>query len=663
MADNSRINLGQLRSAMNEVKTYIDNQSITIPTFSSHNAHASNHLNIETYPAGQNQPMHPKVLYFKNGWNGYKYWMAYTPLPNEDNENPCIAVSNNMIDWTVPPGLENPLAWKPSSGGYNSDTHLVYREDTNTLECWYREIVTNANTETYYRRTTTNGVNWTAAEQTFQSTGSITANLSPALLFEDNKYKMWTFTNSPTINYYESSDGLNWTKIKEITVSGGNWWHADVIHTSKGYEFLIYVNSGGKLYYTKTTDNTTFDNPVVILEPTGTDGDWAARNLYRSSFLMKNGYYYIFYSGQGTNNEWHIGLTRGANIYNLRGLIGAKTLSIGDAIMELHDLVGGGTSSTNVEVENISLNKSTLEVQINGTYLLEATISPSNATDKTITWESDHPEIATVDNGKVKGIAEGGCTITATTSNGKTATCSVTVSQTAETPTDGVVQNNLICWLDGRDGSGTDSTWADRTTYNNDMTLNGFSFNETSGWTGTGLKFDGIKDYCTAVTPNVINGYGTNNPNYITVCLNVTINEIGRSQQDLLSIMSGNKGRFLLLQDNDITYQEAGKLKKTGLISTAGGTYDLVYIYRSTEALTSKRKRRAIYVDSVKKFEEFEDVHNPIDSSYFNFSLGSEGGTTAFANIVVNSIKIYDGELTDEQIQHNYQYEKSITRT
>ena len=81
-------------------------------------------------------------------------------------------------------------------------------------------------------------------------------------------------------------------------------------------------------------------------------------------------------------------------------------------------------------------------------------------------------------------------------------------------------------------------------------------------------------------------------------------------------------------------------MKKTGLIATAGGTYDLVYIYRSTEALTSKRKRRAIYVDSVKKFEEFEDAHNPIDSSNFNFSLGSEGGTTAFANIVVNSIKM-----------------------
>ncbi len=652
-----------LSSQINDIVNMLDN-TITDTTiaFSDNNAHASNYLNIETYEGGQNQPMHPKVLYFADKWNGFKYWMSYTPLPNEDNENPCIAVSNDMVNWGVPDGLENPLAFKPSGGGYNSDSHLVYRGDTNTLECWYREIVQGANTETYYRRTSTDGVNWTPAEQTFQSTGSITANLSPAILYEDGKYKMWTFANSPTFHYYESTDGISWGEPRSITIAGGNWWHGDVIHTSKGYELLLYVNSGGVLYYTKSADNITFDTPIEILQPTGSEADWDGENLYRSSFIVQNGYYYVFYSGRntGTPFEWHIGLTRGKNISELRGMTGVTEtkLNIFEAINELYNLIKG-TSNSNVPVNSISLNMSSLSLETGRTFQLIATIEPENATNKTITWESDNPEVATVENGLVTGVATGECTITAIASNNKTATCSITV-QAAASGNDPIMEN-LICWLDGRDGSGNQTTWEDRTSYNNDMILNGFDFNSASGWTGTGLKFDGVNDYCIAATPNTINGYGTNNPDFITVCLNVTINAVNKSQQDLLDVCSGNKGRFLLLQDNNISYQSAS-LFKTGVIAEVGKTYDLVYTYRSNIHVTTDIQRTSIYVNGEMKYENKQDVHKKFPSEYFNFIVGSENGTTAFANMVVNSIKIYDGELTEEQIQHNYQYENSIDR-
>lgn len=51
-------------------------------------------LEIMNY-LGNTQNTHPKVLYFKDGWNGYKYWMAYTAYPFADDtaENPCLAVS------------------------------------------------------------------------------------------------------------------------------------------------------------------------------------------------------------------------------------------------------------------------------------------------------------------------------------------------------------------------------------------------------------------------------------------------------------------------------------------------------------------------------------------------------------------------------------------
>ena len=60
---------------------------------------------------------------------------------------------------------------------------------------------------------------------------------------------------------------------------------------------------------------------------------------------------------------------------------------------------------------------------------LVATVNPGNASNKTVSWTSSNTAVATVDaNGKVKAVGGGEATITATTHNGKTATCAVTVT-------------------------------------------------------------------------------------------------------------------------------------------------------------------------------------------------------------------------------------------
>lgn len=84
--------------------------------------------------------------------------------------------------------------------------------------------------------------------------------------------------------------------------------------------------------------------------------------------------------------------------------------------------------SSDIPVESITLNKEVMELDLNGTTTetLIATVLPADATDPTVTWESDRPEIATVDGGKVTAVAEGEAKITAT-AGGKTATCKVTV--------------------------------------------------------------------------------------------------------------------------------------------------------------------------------------------------------------------------------------------
>ena len=82
-----------------------------------------------------------------------------------------------------------------------------------------------------------------------------------------------------------------------------------------------------------------------------------------------------------------------------------------------------------VPVTGVSLNKTTLALNVGGSETLTATIAPTNATNTTVTWKSSNTSVATVSNGKVTAVAAGSATITVTTADGsKTATCAVTVT-------------------------------------------------------------------------------------------------------------------------------------------------------------------------------------------------------------------------------------------
>lgn len=86
-----------------------------------------------------------------------------------------------------------------------------------------------------------------------------------------------------------------------------------------------------------------------------------------------------------------------------------------------------------VEVSDISISKTDYTINRNNTLQLYATIAPSNASDKSITWESDNEAVATVTNtGVVRGINAGNVKITATASNGLSTSCIITVKVPAK---------------------------------------------------------------------------------------------------------------------------------------------------------------------------------------------------------------------------------------
>lgn len=86
-----------------------------------------------------------------------------------------------------------------------------------------------------------------------------------------------------------------------------------------------------------------------------------------------------------------------------------------------------------VEVTEVKLDKTEQELVEGDTETITATVSPDNASNKTVTWTSSDPAVATVDNGKVTAVKAGEATITAKAGE-KTAECKVTV-KAKETPT------------------------------------------------------------------------------------------------------------------------------------------------------------------------------------------------------------------------------------
>lgn len=122
--------------------------------------------------------------------------------------------------------------------------------------------------------------------------------------------------------------------------------------------------------------------------------------------------------------------TTSVEIYNS----GSSTASGCTVITVSYESTGSGGSDP-VAVTGVALDEDEITLAVGEKQTLTATVSPAGATNKSVTWESDDTEVATVVDGLVTALATGNATITVKTNDGDfTATCDVTVTA-AETPT------------------------------------------------------------------------------------------------------------------------------------------------------------------------------------------------------------------------------------
>lgn len=123
-----------------------------------------------------------------------------------------------------------------------------------------------------------------------------------------------------------------------------------------------------------------------------------------------------------------------------KGNVTAK--SVGSAVITVRTSDGGRFDTCTIKVEraadSVKLDVEKLNLAVGEYYYIKASITPADATDKTLVWESSDTKVATVDkDGKVMAKSPGMALITATSKTGGMAKCIVTVTQ----PVTGVMLN------------------------------------------------------------------------------------------------------------------------------------------------------------------------------------------------------------------------------
>lgn len=285
-------------------------------------------LNIETYRAGNNQPTHPSVITFPEEWNGAKYWLAYSPYPNAngEEENPCLAISNDMLFWMTPYGLANPIADNEETGCDElKDPHLVYREDLDRLEMWYLGRVAehlggDGQSLLLLRKYSYDGVNWSEYEVM-----TSVKYLSPTVIWNGSKYQMWSigydlWGTTGTVVYQESTDGIIWTEATQCVLGeneeGIDIWHGSVSKYNNQYYF-VYVDMTDKqeVFYCSSADGIHFSDPEIIIE---NQGFWDY--LYRPFLAFYEDSMACIYGVVNQDNQWYLSMSRGSEVHNLIGI-------------------------------------------------------------------------------------------------------------------------------------------------------------------------------------------------------------------------------------------------------------------------------------------------------------------------------------------------------
>jgi hypothetical protein len=282
-------------------------------------------LDIPTYD-GHPSVGHPSVVFAADGWNGYRYWMAFTPFPDDGRENPSIVASQDGVAWREPDGLRNPVVpleeVRRAGYLYDSDPELVLAPDGSML-LYYRPFLGDGNEAIYCKRSR-DGIDWSDGRRVLSNPRiRYPAGLvSPAVeAHPGGGLLMWTVNGlhlrRRVIERRTSQDGFYWSPPERcVTPRQVDPWHIDVAAVAERYHML--VTDGTRLFHWESEDGRAWTGGRgKAVGRSGTASD--ARGHYRSTLVPLGSapprwdVWVTAESGTGRNvfsDAWRIGLLR-----------------------------------------------------------------------------------------------------------------------------------------------------------------------------------------------------------------------------------------------------------------------------------------------------------------------------------------------------------------
>ena len=251
----------------------------------------------------------------------------------------------------------------------------------------------------------------------------------------DNAYDYEFRTNRCSNNRY------TWSAAKDNNSSAGICFENEYyMNKGESYYFTVFarpnnVNEYQKSYESEKSDyinidlngNVTISSQPLIVVPDGVSLNYDSLTLQKGE-SRKVTATVTPDNASDKSVKWATGNSAIATV-DQNGNV--KAVAVGSTTLTA-TTSNGISKSIPVKVivnpTSIKLNKTSATMYYGNEMTLTATLAPSDVTEKTITWTSSNPAVATVNNGVVKAKGGGKTTITAKTVNGLTATCSVAVA-------------------------------------------------------------------------------------------------------------------------------------------------------------------------------------------------------------------------------------------
>lgn len=275
------------------------------------------------------QIVHPSILYFPDGWNGYDYWMAMTPYTDTDAsvETPEILACDDGVNWVVPAGLTNPIVTDVDATHPNADACLFYNEATDELWVYYQKTSAVSAYSKIYLKKSSDGVNWGGVGLGTLLLSDVHGTFtSPFVVKVNTVYHLWHIDITPSpnvIKHRTSTDGESWSASEDITVygrmpTGKESWHFEVQYMSEYFEYWILLtiadsdtsgNNTWMMFARSTNGVDWYLYPKVLLKPSG--AGWDGNSIYKATFLLDGATLKIWYSAWSgaVANDWYMGYT------------------------------------------------------------------------------------------------------------------------------------------------------------------------------------------------------------------------------------------------------------------------------------------------------------------------------------------------------------------